>query len=101
MHEEKARLDLHENAMSYFEQILEATPHKTAAVQPLTSHLKNHTGKTNKMWDAAGEARTNYSVTFFYGPLYMDGPGLVGQQELTSALCGHWILFGGPAKNNG
>ena len=36
---EKARQELHKNAMSYTEQILEATSHKTAAVQPPTSHL--------------------------------------------------------------
>ena len=28
------------NAMSYFEQILEAKPYETAAVQLLTSHLE-------------------------------------------------------------
>ena len=32
MHRKKARRELCKNAMSYFEQILEATPHKTAAV---------------------------------------------------------------------
>ena len=31
-----------------FEEILKTTPHKTAAVWPLTSNLKNHTRKTNK-----------------------------------------------------
>ena len=36
------------NAMSYTEQILEATPYKTTAVRPLTSHLKKHQSKTNK-----------------------------------------------------
>ena len=30
------------------EQIQEVTPHKRAAVQPLTSHLKKHPSKTNK-----------------------------------------------------
>ena len=35
----KARQDLHKNAASYMEQILEATFHKTAAVWPPTSHL--------------------------------------------------------------
>ena len=35
----KARWESHKNAMSYTEQILEATSHKTAAVQPPTSHL--------------------------------------------------------------
>ena len=30
------------NAMSCIEQVLEATSHKTAAVRPPTTHLKNH-----------------------------------------------------------
>ncbi len=30
------------------EQILEAAPHKTTAIQPLTSHLTDHLNKTNK-----------------------------------------------------
>ena len=34
-HGEKARWELHKNATSYFEEILEATLHKIAAVQPL------------------------------------------------------------------
>ena len=36
---EKAGQELLKNATSYIEQILEATPHKTPAVQPPTSHL--------------------------------------------------------------
>ena len=36
---EKAWRELHKNATSYIEQILEATSHKTAAVRPPTSHL--------------------------------------------------------------
>ena len=39
--EKKTKWELHKNAWSYFEQILEATPHETAAVLLLTSHLKN------------------------------------------------------------
>ena len=35
---EKARLELHQNTMSYIEQILEAAPHKTAAVRTPKSH---------------------------------------------------------------
>ena len=50
---------LHKNAMRYLEQIQEATPHRTTAVQPLTSHLKNHPSKMNKIWDTAREARVN------------------------------------------
>ena len=38
-YKEKARRDLLKNATSYIEQILEATSHETAAVQPLTSYL--------------------------------------------------------------
>ena len=34
-----ARQELHKNATSYSEQILDATPYKTVAVQPLTLHL--------------------------------------------------------------
>ena len=34
--------------MRYFEQILETTTHKIAAVQPLTSHLIKLPSKTNK-----------------------------------------------------
>ena len=37
---EKARWELHKNALSYLEQIQEATSHETSAVRPLTSHLK-------------------------------------------------------------
>ena len=45
MREEKVRLEHHKNSMSYFKQILEAIPHKTAVVQPLTSHLKSYPSK--------------------------------------------------------
>ena len=45
---EKARQQLHKNATSYTEEILEVISNKTADVGPLTSHLNNHTNKTNK-----------------------------------------------------
>ena len=38
-HREKSRWELHKNATSYIEQILEAALHETTAVRPLTSHL--------------------------------------------------------------
>ena len=47
-HKEKAIWELHKNVMCCFEQILEATPHKTLAIRPLTSHLTNYPSKTNK-----------------------------------------------------
>ena len=37
---EKAWRELHKNATSYIEQILEATSHETAAVWPLAYHLQ-------------------------------------------------------------
>ena len=48
----KARLELHKNAKSYIEQVLEATSHKTTAVQPPISHLENYPKKT---WDTLVE----------------------------------------------
>ena len=36
---EKAWQQLHKNSANYIEQILEATPHKTAAIRLSTSHL--------------------------------------------------------------
>ena len=47
-HGEKGRWKLHQNATCYFEQILEATFYKTAAVCPYASHLTNHPNKRNK-----------------------------------------------------
>ena len=40
-YEEKAWRQLH-NAASNIEQVLEATPHKTAAVRPPTTHHENY-----------------------------------------------------------
>ena len=44
----KARWKLLKNTVSYFEQIQEETPNKTAAVLPLTFHLKNYPSRSNK-----------------------------------------------------
>ena len=38
----KAWQQLHKNAASNFEQVLEATPLKAAAVRPLTNHHENY-----------------------------------------------------------
>ena len=38
-HEEKVWWEVHKNATSYIEQLLEATPQKATAVRPLTSTL--------------------------------------------------------------
>ena len=41
-YKEKAWQQLHKDAKSYIKQILEATSHKTAAVRPPLTHLKDH-----------------------------------------------------------
>ena len=40
-HGEKASRQLHKNAASHIEQVLEATPQKAAAIRPLTTHHEN------------------------------------------------------------
>ena len=40
--------ELHKDSTYCFEQILKAVPYKTAAVQPLTSHLTNHWCKMSR-----------------------------------------------------
>ena len=42
MYGEKAWRELHKNAASKIEQVLEATPQKTATVQLLTTHHENY-----------------------------------------------------------
>ena len=49
-HEEKAKWELHENATSYFGQILEAASYKTTTIRPLTPNLKYHTSYTIKTY---------------------------------------------------
>ena len=57
----KARRQLHKNAASNIEQVLEAIPHKALTVRPLTSNPENYPSKTNQT------RRTLYS----YGPPHM------------------------------
>ena len=39
---EKARRQLHKNAASNIEQVLEATPHNAPTIGPTTSHHENY-----------------------------------------------------------
>ena len=59
-HGEKARWELHKNTTHYFEQILEAAPHKTigCAHTYLLSH-KPYKSDEKDMRGTAGEVRTN------------------------------------------
>ena len=57
---EEARRQLHKNAVSNLEQVLEATPHKTPTVRPPASyHKKLFKLDEPDMQDTAGEAGTN------------------------------------------
>ena len=49
----------HKNAVSNFEQVLEATPHKVPNVRPPASHHKLSKLDEPDMQDTAGEAGTS------------------------------------------
>ena len=70
---EIARWEQYKNAACYLEQILEAAPYKTAAVQPLTSHLTRHMGTIQEccmlFWTNPGSSiLQNSSCTATYFP---------------------------------
>ena len=71
--------------MSCFEQILEASLHKTATLRPLDSHLIN-TPSTNKNCWALLEKSGRTKVKFSYGLLYMDTPVLMGHLKCHYAV---------------
>ena len=45
---EEARRQLHKNAASNIEQVVEATPHKAPTIRPPTSHHENYPSETNQ-----------------------------------------------------
>ena len=60
MYGEKAWRQLNKNAASCFEQVLEATPHKTVDVLPPTTHHEKISKLDEPdMRDTAREVRTN------------------------------------------
>ena len=65
---EEARQQLHKNAASNIEQVLEATPHKAPTIRPPTSHHENYPSETNQtLLEKQGRAHVMYS----YGPPHM------------------------------
>ena len=83
MKRKEKKIDENNTRMWCFEQILEATPDKTAAVWPPTSYLTNHPSKMNKTCKGtAGEVRTNSWAMFYYGLLHMDISVLVDYKGL-------------------
>ena len=89
-HGEKARCELHKNAMCCFEQILEAKPHKRATY--LLSHKPSKYNKQN-MLVTAGEVKMNSLATFSYYLLHMDALVLIDQQS--------WMQSRESAKSDG
>ena len=84
----KTGIEQHENAASYFEQILEATSHKTVTVLPLTSHQYKD---EQNMLGTVGEVKVNSKVTFFNGRFLMDMLVLTDQHKPT--FCADTRLF--------
>ena len=100
-HGQKTIRELHKNSMCCFEHILEATPHKTAAPWPLTSHLKNHRGKTNKTSRIMlKKTIKNSQVIFAYYLVTMDVRTLLAiKYLLTSVLRGHRVQLRIPSRS--
>ena len=75
---EKARWKLHKHVTRCFKQILEETPHKTTAVQSLTSYFTNYTNKTSKTCSALlkkkGRTHKSHSLMDFYTCLCQSSP---------------------------
>ena len=98
MHCEKAWWKLHENATSYSEQILEATPYETTAVRSLTSHLLNHPNMTNKTCrDTAVESHDEITLC---SPMDLITWTMSVLADQTTTLCGHRVLFRRPAASD-
>ena len=68
---EKPRWELHKASTCYFEQILEAEPHKTVFVQSLIYHLTNHPSKMNKTyWVLLEKQRQTHKRCFLWTPTH-------------------------------
>ena len=57
MYGEKAWRQVHKNDVSNVEQVLEAAPHKVAALRPYTTHHENNPSQTNQTCGARLEKR--------------------------------------------
>ena len=84
--EEKARGQLHKDVGCCFKQILEATPYKSTAVQPFTSHLTNHSRHAGHCWRSKDEFISN---VFLWTPTH--GHTSIGQpvKSYIHQLCRH------------
>ena len=94
MQVERARWKLQKNASRCLEQILEATPHKTAAVGQLTTHLTNHPSKTKKtcMVLLEKQRQTQKWPSRKDICIWACQCWLTSKVLLMSILCEHWML---------
>ena len=81
---EKVKEGIQKNAMCCLEQILEATPLKTAVVPPLSLHLINHSSKMNKTcWRSKDELISDVLLlTFTYGCARVGQPAKTSIHQL-------------------
>ena len=75
----------------------------TASVRTLASHPIKHPSKTNKTYGALLEKqRRSHKRRFsMESDIYMRQCWSMGRDLHTSAMCGHWMQFGRPARNYG
>ena len=91
---EKTKWQLHINAACCFEQIVDETLYKTAAVRLLTSHLSSHHSRTSK-------SRQTHNRRFFMESYTWTYKCWSTSKNLhSSALCGHWMQFSGLLKGD-
>ena len=95
MLQEKARWELHMNDTFCSEQVLEAAPHKTVAIQHLSSHLTSHPNKTCRaLLEKQGQTHKQYSPVDSY--TWTHQCWLARKDLNTSALCRHcqekWLI---------
>ena len=84
---EKVRWEPRKDTVCCFEQILEAAPHKTSAVQPITPpHLANHPIKTGK---TAREVRMHSPMDDY---TWTHRCWLTCKILYSPTLCGEWTL---------
>ena len=86
--------------MCYFEQILEATPHKTAVVWLLTSHFKNYPSKMNKTCRTLLEkqGQTHDVLLWTHGHINVGWPGRTYLHQLCANT---WYSLKRPAVSDG
>ena len=96
---EKARWELHKDAVCCFEQILETTPNKTPTPTP---HL-NYLSKIDKtcwiLLERQRQSCERHSPVDSYTWTHHCWP--ISKDLRSSALCRHWMLSRGPTKSEG